>query len=121
MQIRADTFLVATATGVKTSQTTGANLVSRSLIVNEGDSLAIQLINGGSFVGTVAIEVSIDGTNFTALGLTPAAGGAVVTSITAAGLWTATGLAAYSHFRVNCTAFTSGSCTVIVGLGRTGR
>ena len=117
MQIRSDTFTVGTATGVKTSTSTP----SRSKIINEGDSLAVQMVNGGAFVGTIAIEGTVDGTNYTAIALTPAAGGAAVASFTAAGAWTATGLAAYSAFQVDCTAFTSGSCTVTVGQGFTGR
>jgi hypothetical protein len=107
MQTRAETYALG-ATGAQS----GVNCYP-------GDSVALQL--SGTFVGTVALEGTVDGTNYTAIGLTPAAGGAVVTSLTAAGIATATNVAAFRAVRVNCTAFTSGSIVTTLAFGIAGR
>ena len=60
----------------------------------------------GTFVGTVSIEVSPDGTNYT-IATTPA--GAPITA-TAPGTYVIAGDA--THVRSNCTAYTSGTINV---------
>lgn len=47
----------------------------------------VQYPTGGA--GTLQLQGTIDGTNYTAIGLVPAAGGAAVSSIAAAGIWSA--------------------------------
>lgn len=86
-----------------------------------GDFLGLQV--SGSPVGlTLALEVSIDGTNFTALSLLPVGGGAAVTSVTAAGAWqSATGTYAIRSARLNTSALTSGTASATLAIGTEGR
>ena len=65
----------------------------------------------GTFVGTVTFEGSTDGTNFTALTVTPVYGGANVTTATAQGIWRAS-IAGLQKIRVRVSAYTSGAITV---------
>jgi hypothetical protein len=67
----------------------------------------------GTFVATVSFEGSLDGVTFFAVGLTPMAGGAAVTSATAAGQWYAAPVMALLQFRTRVSAYTSGSVTAI--------
>lgn len=70
----------------------------------------------GTFVGTVQFEESIDGgTTWIAKTVYPAAGGAGVSSATAVGKWKF-GLGGSTHFRVRCSAFTSGPIVVDIAL-----
>jgi hypothetical protein len=66
----------------------------------------------GTFLGTVQFESSIDGSNYAAVGLVPLAANTTrTTTTTAAGLF-AGYLPGATTFRVNVTAYTSGSITV---------
>jgi hypothetical protein len=65
----------------------------------------------GTFVGTVTFEVTIDGVNWAALTVTPAAGGAAVTTATAPGLFSGV-VSGFSRFRARVSAYTSGAITV---------
>lgn len=105
-------MLLAATTNSVTSTTAGT-----ALNVNRGDLLGVQAT--GTFSATVTIEATVDGTNYTAIALTPAAGGAAVTSFTAAGMWTAN-VGAYRAVRVKASAYTSGTAVVTLALGRTG-
>jgi hypothetical protein len=76
----------------------------------------------GTWAATLQFEVSVDGTNFTPTAAVPAGtSGAIVSTTTANGIWQCdvTGMAA---FRVNCTAFTSGTAvvTLISSIGDSG-
>jgi len=63
----------------------------------------------GTFVGTVQFEASVDGgTDYFSVGAIDASDGSIDSSATAIGNWTI-GTSGYSHFRVRCSAFTSGS------------
>lgn len=53
--------------------------------LNTWGTVAIQVT--GTWAGTLTFEASIDGTNYVAAGVTPIAGGAVVTTTTANGIW----------------------------------
>ena len=104
---------------------TQANTISVTAIANSaavdnyGDALAVQVT--GTFVATVEVQATADGTNFVTIGLTPAAGGATVTSAAAPGLGVAaTSVAAYRQFRVAGTAWTSGTAVVTLAQGRSG-
>lgn len=65
----------------------------------------------GTFVGTVTFEATVDGTNWVALVLTPAGGGAAVSTATAPGLFSGS-VSGFSQFRGRISAFTSGAVTV---------
>lgn len=62
----------------------------------------------GTFVGTVVVEGSVDGTIFRALAMSPVAGGADVASVTAPGAWRVN-FGGMKAGRVRCSAFTSGT------------
>lgn len=100
----------------KTFSFTSATSTSSWLVV--GDTLAIQCVGAGTTC-TETVEVSLDGTTWYALSLTPSAGGSAVTTFTAVGLWTAN-IAAYTYVRVRCSTYGSGTVTGIVSQGRTG-
>jgi hypothetical protein len=73
-------------------------------------AVAVQV--SGTFVGTVTFETSVDGTNFVATGVTPAAGGAAVSTATAPGLWNLTPNGV-TQLRVRVSAYTSGTITAV--------
>ena len=62
----------------------------------------------GTWTGTLTFEVSVDGTNFVTLGVTPTAGGAVVTTATANGAWTVQN-GGYTTVRARFSTPTSGT------------
>ncbi len=64
----------------------------------------------GTFTATATFEATVNGADWVACAATSAAGGAVVTTATAAGLW-AIPAAGYAAVRVRCSAYTSGSLT----------
>lgn len=80
------------------------------------NSLGIQLV--GAFTATIQFECSVDGVTWVACPVEPVAGGATVTSATAAGVWVAYPGGAGNptlkglRFRARCSAFTSGPCDV---------
>jgi hypothetical protein len=74
--------------------------------------LSVQLT--GTWVATIAFEVSPDGTNWYSAVAYPNGGGAAVGSATANGLWLIP-IAGLSQFRVRVSAYTSGSATVNMG------
>lgn len=68
----------------------------------------------GTFSGTLAVEASIDGTNYTTVGVaTSAAPGTIVTSFTTTGIWTGS-LPLPLMARVRSTAWTSGTAVVTI-------
>ena len=86
-------------------------------VLGEG-SLGIDV--RGTFTATLIPEGSIDNTNWFTLTINPQAGGAGVTSITAAGSWTI-GCAGFAAVRLRCSAFTSGTATcTVVGITAVG-
>lgn len=99
--------------------TLGAANAAVTLDVADATLVAVQFVNGGSFSGTFTFEVTLDGTNWLAFGVTPVGGGAVVTTGTAAGGWLAD-IGAFTGFRVRCSAYTSGSGTAHVASARRG-
>jgi hypothetical protein len=105
MQVRAEKYTIA-ATGTTTP------------LEVKGNSLGVQAT--GAMIATLAVEGTVDGTNYVSLGLTPSVGGAVVTTFAAAGMWTAD-VTPYLFVRLNCTAFTSVANPIYLGVGLTGR
>lgn len=67
----------------------------------------------GTFSATLVVEGTVNGTDWFTLNITPINGGTAVSSITAAGQWAAT-TAALSKIRVRCSAYTSGTATVVL-------
>jgi hypothetical protein len=74
-------------------------------------SVGVQI--AGTFSETLLFEATLDGVNFTAVGGTPIAGGAIVTSATAAGVWQF-GVAGLQELRVRCSVFASGQASVVI-------
>lgn len=105
MQLRAEKYTIA-GTGTTTP------------IPVYGDTLGVQAT--GAMTATLAVEGTVDGSNYVALALTPSVGGAAVTSFTAAGMWTAD-ITPYQFVRLNCSAFTSVANPIWLGLGISGR
>jgi len=95
-----------TATGSLTSTT------SVTLTGQGGCSTAFVQITG-TWVGTVVLEGTVDGTNFFGInGVVPTTG-VIVASATANGAWTID-IAGLNQFRVRCSVFTSGTIVVTI-------
>ena len=60
---------------------------------------------------TLTVEATIDNTNWFTASMNPVAGGAAVSTATAAGSWTAN-TSGYARIRMRCSAYTSGTATV---------
>lgn len=73
--------------------------------------VAVQIV--GAMSATVTFETTVDGSNWVATNLLPAASTTGVSTATAAGLWTAS-LGAVAGFRARCSAYVSGSPVVTV-------
>lgn len=83
-------------------------------------AVAVQVVGTPDFVGTAAIETSIDGVTYSALIVVPSSGGAGVSSVTAAGLWNGN-IAGFSQVRVRFSAYTSGLATVTIAASTAGQ
>jgi hypothetical protein len=90
-----------------------AGATGNGAAVDMGGVEALSVAVAGTFVATVAFEGTIDGATFFAVGLTPMAGGAAVTTATAPGQWYLTPVVALLQFRARVSAFTSGAVTVV--------
>jgi len=93
-----------------TIEATGANNAITFHCLGYG-TCGISLRN--TFVGTAVPEATIDNTNWFTLTMNPVAGGAGVTSATAVGDWTVS-TAGYAAIRIRCSAYTSGTITVVL-------
>lgn len=65
----------------------------------------------GTWVGTIAVQVSVDGTNFTASEIIPVASGVIATAIGANGQWTVP-VGGTRAIKLISTAWTSGTATI---------
>lgn len=101
--------------------TTGATETLQDAAAADGNGAAAALagynaallVVAGTFSATVSFEGSIDEATYFAVGLTPADGGAVETSTTAAGYWALpTTLLALSSLRAVVSGYASGTVTV---------
>lgn len=88
-------------------------------LVPNGESTATIQITG-TWVGTLTLQGTNDGTNYNTVTGSTVPSGALVTAITANGNWRSN-ISAYSNFRIIATAWTSGTATVTIfgssGLG----
>ena len=99
------------APGVRQLQTAaGATGNGVTMDVSDFRSVAVQLT--GTFTATVTFETSVNGADWIATGLTPAAGGAVSSTAAAAGIWTLA-VNGVNQLRARVSAFTSGTVTVV--------
>lgn len=73
--------------------------------------VAVQIV--GALSATITFETTVDGTNWVATNLLPAASTTAASTATAAGIWGAS-LGAVSGFRARCSAYSSGSPVVTV-------
>lgn len=89
--------------------TLGVNGASVAIDLAGSETLVLQA--SGTFSLTAQMECSVDGQNWTALGMTPSSGAAIATSLTAAGIWSAT-VRGYTSARVRVSAYTSGNLAV---------
>jgi hypothetical protein len=106
---RATANLNASSTGCATT-----NSCATLTVPPDAGGVAVQI--SGTFSATLQFEVSLDGTNWVAIGGTPAAGGVSVTSATTAGTYQFS-IAALVGFRVRCSSFSSGLVQVVVQAG----
>lgn len=84
------------------------------LIIDCDSAGCIGLDIRGTFVGTLEVSGTVDGTNWMLIPIRPVAQTAkvYVATVTTAGLWAAPLLAPYRKARVRMTAYTSGAATV---------
>lgn len=82
-----------------------------NLVPNGASTATIRV--SGTWVGTLMLEGTNDGTNYNTVTGSVVPGGALTTSITANGDWRSN-VTAYSSFRVRASAWTSGSATVTI-------
>lgn len=75
------------------------------------NSIIVQL--NGTWSGTVAVQFSMDGTNWTGAGTISSSGGANGSALTGNGISTVPVLGKY--VRLQCTAYTSGTITAVIG------
>ena len=92
----------------------GALNAATTLALNGNGGVSIDV--RGTFVGTIALQGTTDGTNWTALSVLPSSSGqgvAAVTSMTAPGTWVANA-AGSVQVRAVMTAYTSGTATIVL-------
>ena len=73
--------------------------------------LGVQI--SGTFSATITFEATMDGANWVAFNMTPAASATAASTATTTGAWTANS-GTYIAFRARCSAYTSGSPVVTV-------
>lgn len=73
----------------------------------------------GTFTGTVSFTVSNNGTNYTAVNMTPPNSTTAVTSSTSTGLWSGA-VAGYRYFRACMTSYTSGAANAVLSASLSG-
>lgn len=86
------------------------NCVSLTLLPDQG---SVSVTISGTFSGTLQFEASGDGTNFSAFGMSPFAGGAQATSTASPGGWVGSA-SALQAIRVRASALSSGSAVATV-------
>lgn len=99
---------------VLTQAALGSVAVGSTLNVDDVDEIGLQL--NGTFVATVTFQASLDGTNWhniAGVQSTSTAKTTGVVSTAAVGLFQFD-VGCYAYFRVNMTAWTSGSATFVV-------
>lgn len=102
-------------TAQSTNPVTNAAAVVGLTLPGLAREAAIQLT--GTFTATIQFECSIDGgKTWNSLAMTPAAGGAAVTSATAPGLFVAD-VRPYTMIQARCSAYTSGAPDVTIHVG----
>lgn len=89
----------------------GATGNGTSMDVTGHRAFSVQYMAGGSPVGTVTFEGSMDGSDWAAVHLLNAAGSLVATA-TAAGIFSAPSTLVINFFRARISAFTSGTISV---------
>jgi hypothetical protein len=105
-------YLLKTGALTATNASCTATACVSIQVTSTTGTVAVQIV--GTFVGTVAFEASVDGTNFVAVaGAVTAATEARVVSATAPGLWQINA-AGYTVLRARCSAFTSGTINVTI-------
>ncbi len=77
----------------------------------DSGTVGAQLVDGGSFSGTITFEATIDGTNWVACKGTAAAGVTGVSTATAAGLFQFP-VAGYNQFRARFSTASAGSMVI---------
>lgn len=105
----------------KTQTGTLASVVAGPTItVDDQDKITVAIT--GVFVGTITFQGSVDsGANWFTLGFSASDTGTVAGTTAAIGLWARADGTNLTSFRVNMTAFTSGTATWTFSAGRVGR
>lgn len=96
---------------IKAQLQTNAVATDTGITFNVAELSKVGLQVVGITNATVSFEATIDGTNWVALAVTPAAGGAAVTSVTADGLVIAS-VSGLLLIRTRVSAWTSGTINV---------
>ena len=74
-------------------------------------AVAVQIV--GALSATITFEATVDGTNWVAFNMIPAASTTAASTATTAGIWTA-GTNGVAGIRARCSAYTSGSPVITV-------
>lgn len=95
--------------------TIAASGTANAIQISEGRVKTVGIQISGTWVGTIEFDASIDGTNWTAVSLTPFPSGTAASRATANGTWTGN-IEGMIFFRANPTAWTSGTATVTINM-----
>ena len=74
-------------------------------------SVAVQIV--GALSATITFEATVDGTNWVAFNMIPAASATAASTATAAGAWSAS-TGGFAGIRARCSAYSSGSPVVTI-------
>jgi hypothetical protein len=93
---------------------TSLGVADAAVTVTVADADRITFDVTGTFTGTITFEASVDGTTFVAYGGQAPAGGTVITTLTAPGVFqsTANSCQGFEKVRARMSAYTSGTALV---------
>lgn len=101
------------ATLLKSNQITLSAAEQAATVLGFPSPGAVAVQIAGALSATITFEATIDGTNWVAFNLMPAASTTAASTATAAGIWTADSKG-ISGFRARCSAYSSGSPVITV-------
>ncbi len=114
------TVLALLATPAAAQVTPVSRAASLTTTVCPGAGCIVTGVNGlgafgmqvtGTFVGTLTVTASIDGSNFAAFPMAPIGGGSATSTMTSTGQWTQSA-GGYAYVKIAFTAWTSGTAVV---------
>lgn len=101
------------ATVLKSQQITVAAQDDAATVIGLPSPGAVAVQITGTLSATITFEATVDGTNWVAFNMVPAASATAASTATAVGAWSAN-TGGYAGIRARCSAYTSGSPVVTV-------